>query len=140
MAFSRNSGVFCRMPVVFTGISGRNQKRRSVIILAGMVLHGRGTQRGPRVQEGAAEVLVRHDEVHPLRDGVQGKLDDETPSKEGNLSCDVASPAVGDGHHGEPGECKQELDDCSVQVNCRMRKQSSQRRQTPLLKQFLRFP
>ena len=32
-----------------------------------------------------------HDEVYPLRDGVQGKLDDETPSKEGNLSCDVAS-------------------------------------------------
>ena len=30
------------------------------------------------------------DEVHPLRDGVQGELDDETPSKEGNLSCDEA--------------------------------------------------
>ena len=29
LEFSRNSGVFYRMPVVFTGISGRNQKRRS---------------------------------------------------------------------------------------------------------------
>ena len=29
-------------------------------------------------------------EVYPFRDGVQGELDDETPSKEGNLSCDVA--------------------------------------------------
>ena len=36
--FSRNSGVFCRIPVIFTEIGGRNKKRRSVIILAAMVL------------------------------------------------------------------------------------------------------
>ena len=35
--FSRNSGVFCRIPVIFTEIGGRNKKRRSVIILASMV-------------------------------------------------------------------------------------------------------
>ena len=37
--FSRNSGVFCRIPVIFTEIGGRNKKRRSVIISPPMVRH-----------------------------------------------------------------------------------------------------
>ena len=37
--FSRNSGVFCRIPVIFTEIGGRNKKRRSVIIFPSMVRH-----------------------------------------------------------------------------------------------------
>ena len=38
LAFSRNSGVFRSIPVIFTGIGGRNEKRRSVIIFAPMVI------------------------------------------------------------------------------------------------------
>ena len=66
-------------------------KRISTTNISSDYFMGSGTQRGSSVQKVAAEVLVGHDEVYPLRDGVQGELDDETPSKEGNLSCDVAS-------------------------------------------------
>ena len=46
LAFSRNSGVFYRIQVVFTEIGGRNKKRRSVIILAGMVPQSRTADLG----------------------------------------------------------------------------------------------
>ena len=39
MAIFWNSGVFCRILVVLTGIGGRNKKRRLVIILAPMVVY-----------------------------------------------------------------------------------------------------
>ena len=41
MAIFWNSGVFCRIPVIFTEIEGRNKKRRPVIILAPMVFSRR---------------------------------------------------------------------------------------------------